>query len=391
MAEDERHKFFNTAVKRWILKIVYPYNEILPKKTAHDVYIFDECAALANAGCDVALLCGKGSAEDEALFRHYHVPDNLFHIERLPIVRKNNPFNISWNYPFFLFSQQAIRKLKPDWVFLSVRKQGAYHLRRKIKGIRYVYEAHELAFYPYMIDRPGDFAVDKAMLACADLITVTTEALKHILLAPPYSIKIPIEVVPLAVKKEPLPPPPNVENPLTLMYIGQLYEGQGVASLIAAAALVDGVCLKIAGGREGEILRMKEIAARLNCANRMEFLGFLPPSELSHAAKEAHVFVAPFDRSGRMPYVAHTKLFEYAQWGRPIIAPDMPTVREHFSEGSGALLFEPENTEDLARCIRLLKQKEIRSQLQREIALHRGRFSWESRAACYQRLLNAGS
>jgi len=370
------------------MRIIYPYNEVLPKKKAHDVYIFDECAAMAQVGYDVTLLCGRGSAKKEELFKHYHVPNDAFHIKQLPIIRKNNPLNLSWNYPFFFFSQQEIRRTKPDWVFLSVRKQGSYHLHRKIAKVRYLYEIHELAYYPHMDNYPYDFHMERMMLKQADLITVTTDALKQILLKPPYSLTVPIEVVPLAVKRELLPPPPENASPLILMYVGQLYAGQGVPSLIAAIAQVDEVKLKIVGGKGNEILHLEKLATELGVRDSIEFLGFVPPSELTEIAKDSHAFIAPFDRSGRMPYVAHTKLFEYAQWGRPIIASEMPSVWEHFSDGNGVLLYEPENTAALAGCIRLLKEKKFRDRLQSEINLCSGKYSWEVRAKHYQNLLS---
>ncbi|MCC5832893.1 MAG: glycosyltransferase [Chlamydiales bacterium] len=362
------------------MRIVYPYNEILPKKKAHDLYIFDECAALAGAGFNVTLLCGRGGMEDQDLFRHYAVRQNAFHLERIPIVRKNNLLNLCWNTPFFFLSQRAIRRLKPDWVFLSVCKQGAYHLRYKIPGCRYLYEVHELAYYPHMKRRPKAFSMERDMLARADLITVTTDSLKKILLQPPYSLTNPIEVLPLAAKKASLPPPPAKSDPLILMFIGQLYAGQGVEKLISALALVEGVHLKILGGRGEEILRIKGVAAALGIAQRVDLLGFVPPAKLSEIAKEAHAFIAPFECVGRMPYVAHTKLYEYAQWGRPIVAPDLPSVREHFSEEKGALLFEPDHTEALAESIRLIKDQQVRSRLQEAVSRFAGHFSWEERA-----------
>ncbi len=361
------------------MQILYPYNEILPKRAAHDPFIFDECAALARCGCKVTLLCGKGSLSDSELFSHYGTKPQVFTVKRLPIIRKNNPLHLTWNRFFFFFSQQEIRRQKPDWVILSVRKQGAYHLSRKIPNVRYLYEIHELAHYPHHTS--PHFHVEREMLNRADLITVTTEALKQILVEPPYSLSTPIEVVPLAVKKEPLPPPPTNDSPLVLMYIGQLYRGQGVERLIEAISLVEGVELKIVGGRPDEIAQLKKIAPKT-----VDFMGFMPPAALSGIAKVAHAFVAPFEASGRMPYVAHTKLFEYAHWGRPIIAPDLPTVREHFN--SGTLLFEPENTKSLADCIYQLKNRDLRTHLQDEISSYKGKFSWEVRAGNYHELLS---
>jgi len=50
-------------------------------------------------------------------------------------VRKNNPLGLSWNIPFFFCCQNQIRKKRPDYVFLSVRKQAAFHLLRKIRNV----------------------------------------------------------------------------------------------------------------------------------------------------------------------------------------------------------------------------------------------------------------
>lgn len=367
------------------MRIVYSYNEILPKKKAHDVFIFQECAALADAGLDLTLLCGKGSLGDEDLFQHYGTPlSKRLQIKRLPILRKNNPLHLSWNFPFFFSCQRYLEKQKPDWVFLSVRKQAAYHLKRKCKHVRYLYEVHELMYYP---GETSSALQEKEMLVNADLITVTTQALKEILRRPPYSLTVPIFVVPLAVKQQPLPPPPQESNPLVLMYIGQLYLGQGLPTLLRACQKVPNVHLQVVGGKNEEIASLKRLAETLGLESRIEWLGFQPPSHLSEIAKSAHAFVAPFDEKERMPYVAHTKLYEYATWGRPFIAPDLPCVREHFSEKEGVLLFQAENVESLAGCIAMLQDDGRREEMQRRICAFAGRFTWDVRAASYLELL----
>ena len=224
------------------------------------------------------------------------------------------------------------------------------------------------------------------MLEKADLVTVTTGALKEILLRPPYSLKNPIEVIPLAVHTETLPPPPQ-GGPLQLMYVGQLYQGQGLPCLLAAMARVSHVHLKILGGTPSEILSLSQLAQELGMSHCVEFLGFVPPHKLPSIVKEAQAFVAPFENSGRMPYVAHTKLFEYAAWGRPIIAPNLPIVQEHFEKGKGALLFEADNPSSLADAIKALQHKELLEKLQQEILAYSNRFSWEMRARTYAHLI----
>ena len=370
------------------MRIIYPYNEILPKKRAHDTFIVHECAALADLGGEVTLLVGKGSEKDN-LFSHYAIPpSNPLHIKTLFILRKNNRLGLSWNLPFFWCCQKEIQKILPDYVILSVRKQAAFHLSHKIPGVRYVYEVHELCYYPNQpFQSSYQLQLEKKALSHADLVTVTTAALKDILLAPPYSLKVPIEIVPLAVQAKALPLPSSLADPLVIAYVGQLYEGQGVANLLLAMSQVQNVHLKIIGGRVQEIAQLSKLAKEMNVAGTVEFLGFIPPSQISSLVQEAHAFIAPFENTGRMPYVAHTKLFEYVEWGRPIIAPNLPIVQEHFQQGSGAILFEPDNPSSIAKCISALKDDHLRQKLQNEISSCSGCYSWRARAQTYARLL----
>jgi glycosyltransferase involved in cell wall biosynthesis len=366
------------------MRIIYPYNEILPKKKAHDVFIFHECAALAaQNGFDVTLLVGQGSGVN--LFSHYDVPENdHFRLQRLFILRKNKLLNLSWNLPFFFFCQRYIQHNRPDVVICSVRKQGAYHFQRKIPGIMYVYELHELSWYPNC-PSASFIQAEREMLARADLITVTTKLLKQILKNPPYQLKNPIEIVPLAVRSKPLLPP-SESDILRLTYVGQLYAGQGLPTLLQALSQMKGVHLKILGGKPEEIAHLKNLAKKLGVENCITFLGFILPGNIPSIIQDTDAFVAPFDQAGRMPYVAHTKLFEYAMWGRPIVAPDLPIVREHFS--AGVLLYEPDSSNALAVSLKNLQQRSTLHQLQQEIVAYQDRFSWNVRAQAYAYFLN---
>lgn len=370
------------------MRIIYPYNEILPKKKAHDVFIAHECAALAQSGVETTLLIGKGSSAQE-LYRHYGLAEtDLLTIDTLFMVRKNNPFHLSWNLPFFYGCQKMIERKKPDWVLLSVRKQGHYHLARKATGVRYLYEVHELSCYPNQYKSVAqELKQEKGLLERADLITVTTQALKEILQEPPYSIKTQIEVVPLAVNASYLGKPPPA-SPLILMYIGQLYQGQGIELLLEAMQGIENVELKILGGSKEEVYRLSLLAKKLKVADSIAFLGFIPPNEIPLQAAGSHGFIAPFENKGRMPYVAHTKLFEYAEWGRPIIAPKLSVVEEHFTDGQGVVLFESGSARSLRECILALQQEPLRLQLQDKIAAYSGTFSWKARAERYLTLLH---
>ena len=221
------------------------------------------------------------------------------------------------------------------------------------------------------------------MLGHADLVTVPTDAMKTILEQPPYSLKTPIEVVPLAVNATPLPPPSSA--PLTLTYVGQLYEGQGLPLLLQALSHTQNWRLKIVGGKSEEIERLRILASKWNVHERVEFMGFQPPSALREIVKSSHAFVAPFEPVERMPYVAHTKLYEYAGWGRPMVIPDLPSVREHFVDQEGVLLFESGNLSSLTDALKKLENQTLREKLQQKIE-QVDPFSWQKRATHYAEL-----
>lgn len=369
------------------MRLFYPYNEILPKRSAHDVYIARNCAALAREGCEVVLLCGAGSLEPAQLAAHYQLAQTEgLRWQTLPILRKNYGLPLTVNALFYWASQRQISRKHPDWVALSVRKQGGYHLARKVPGVRYVYEVHELAWYPGRelndSKQRRQFELEREMLSRADAVTVTTGSLKEILQGERYRLKVPIQVVPLAVDFEPLPAPEPLTGDLHVMYVGQMYAGQGVDLLLRALAQCSGIRLTLVGGKPHELDQLRQLARSLGVEPRVTFAGFRPPAELPDLATTAQVLVAPFSASGRMPYVAHTKLLEYAVWQRPVLAPDLPVTREHFPEGSGWVPFVADDVDSLAAALRsLTAQGSVRS-LQAACRSHQP-LTWRERSRRY--------
>ncbi len=373
------------------MKLLYPYNEILPKKTAHDVYVYQNACSLAQEGIDVTLAIGKGSFSPPLLATHYGIeqePQKL-QLLTLPIWRKSGPLRLSWNRIFFRACQAQIKKERPDIVVCSVLKQGAYHFQRKVPGVTYVYELHQLAWYPGMDMAAARQAIqqEKAVLSLADRIVVTTKALKEILLAEPYQLMVPIKVVPLGVRARPLPLPLRTDSTLKLMYVGQLYSGQGLDLLLEAMVKTPDVELEIIGGSPQDLAQMRLLATQLGVAERVFFHGFCSPKDLDDLVAMADAFVAPFHATGKMAHVAHTKLYEYARWGRPVIAPALPVVEEHFPGGKGLLAFTPDSATSLAEQINRLKDTARRQMAQKEIVNVGKNFSWEHRASQYSKYL----
>lgn len=361
------------------MDIFYPYNESLPKRTAHDVYIFRNCASLCDTGLPVKLVTGWAGWDDKALFQHYQIDSDCpLTIQRLPLLRKWGP--ISCNVLFFWAAQRAAQRQMPRWLITSVFKQAAYHISRRIVGVQYAFEVHQLGWYPtYDTTKSRQVASrEREILNQMQLVTTTTDALRKILRQPPYSLTVPIEVIPLAVDGIPLLAPPK-NHPFTVMYIGQLYPSQGVDLLLQALALVPNIRLEVIGGKVTEVDGLRHLAERLRISDRVHFHGFLAPSALAEQAQRAQAFVAPFYATERMPYVAHTKLLEYISWNRPVIAPSVDVVLEYANAEARELLFQAGDKHSLADKLRLVMTRSYPSM--------NSVMTWKGRATLYRQIL----
>jgi glycosyltransferase involved in cell wall biosynthesis len=170
-----------------------------------------------------------------------------------------------------------------------------------------------------------------------------------------------------------------------LVYVGALQRWQGVATLLKAFALLrdlTDLTLVIGTGARPRFAReLRRLAARLGIEERIEWRHRLHPSEVASWLAHAELSVAPLAdcprnvRQGCCPL----KILESMAVGTPVVASDLPAVREIVEDGVTGRLVVPDRPSELARAIRLLLEYDDR---RRELgrAAHRvieERFSWE--------------
>jgi len=191
---------------------------------------------------------------------------------------------------------------------------------------------------------------------------------------------IPIVKVPLAANK--IAFTHKISGKKIIGYVGQLYPMQGVDVLIEAMTYLPDAVLSIIGGSEKDLKRLKKIAADKNLEKRIIFHGFVPPDKVPDIAKEADVMVICALNKGKMRYAAYTKLYEYLAMGKPIVAVDLPSVREEVDNGVNVLLAQPEDPRSLAEKISaVFDSHEIANTLALNAHLLADKFTWGKRAA----------
>lgn len=166
----------------------------------------------------------------------------------------------------------------------------------------------------------------------------------------------------------------NIGNNPLLMYQGVLNPGRGLEKAIRIMEYLPSWHLVIAGG--GVLEReLKEQALHLG-SSKIHFTGWLPYSELLEVSKTADigwVFIEPVSESYRL--ALPNKLFEFIVNGVPVLATDLPAMRDVIeSTGAGIIVRPDDKDRDLADQLRLLYQnREIYSN---NCLIHRSRFMW---------------
>jgi glycosyltransferase involved in cell wall biosynthesis len=139
-------------------------------------------------------------------------------------------------------------------------------------------------------------------------------------------------------------------NKKIVLYAGHFYDWKGADVFAAAAASMPNVYSVLVGGVEPDYERLLEQYKHL--AN-IEIISFQHPSRMPLYLAAADVLVLPNKSTSEISsrYTSPLKLFEYMAAGKPIVASDLPSIREILDE-STAILVKPDDSEALANGIK---------------------------------------
>jgi glycosyltransferase involved in cell wall biosynthesis len=170
-----------------------------------------------------------------------------------------------------------------------------------------------------------------------------------------------------------------------VVYAGHLYPWKGVDVMLDALAIAQSLRGRVLGGHaaEPDLGRLQTRAQQLGLAGRVEFMGFQPPSAVAASLRTADALVLPNrDTLISARYTSPLKLFEYLAAGRPIVASDLPALREVLRDNENARLVPPDDPRALADALLAITREPALA-----VRLARGAFdtapeySWDRRAA----------
>jgi glycosyltransferase involved in cell wall biosynthesis len=181
------------------------------------------------------------------------------------------------------------------------------------------------------------------------------------------------------------------DGPLRVGYFGHLYDGKGMEMIATLTPLIPELRFEVYGGTDADILRW-----RATCAGQKNLTlhGYIPHEQVAARMAECDILIAPYaekvshiGRGDIGRWMSPLKLFEYMAAERPIVASDLPVLREVVSDGKTAFLCPPGNSAAFAAALRLLATNQaLRSSLSAAGRdLLEAEYTWEKRA---QRVLD---
>ncbi|MGI8424684.1 MAG: glycosyltransferase [Chloroflexota bacterium] len=348
---------------------VYLANVRVPSEKAHVYQIFQMLDALSDVGIDVTLvhprrdnideMAGSGPAVMYGLRRAPQLrempvvdPIKLVTIDVPPLNRAPLPqlaFAVQ-SASFALSAIGAVRQLRPsvvysrDWTALAAAV---------MTGVPCVWEAHDLPE-----GRVARAALRRLLPRLCGIVAIT-EGLRHELVTmhvSPERVLAASDAVDLArFASDPGKSMARAQLGLAVgrryvVYTGHLYAWKGAHTLVQASRrLPPDSDVMIVGGTPADLTAFRRYV-EVERLDRVRVVGHVPPGEVPTWLAAADVLVLPNTASEAIStrYTSPLKLFEYMAAGRPIVASDLPSLREVLRHDENGWLVPSDQAERLA-------------------------------------------
>lgn len=363
-------------------RILYVLNSRWPTVKAYGIQVAKMCEAFRAAGADVQLFVPQRRAQSQT---EGQTPFQFYGIDVLPVRWLWSPDWLAsgvWG-KFLFFAQQLLFSLRARIALCGMH--GDVYTRDFITAA--VFQLTCRRVFLELHNAPSRWRwLHVRVLRSSRGIVCISRALRMRVL----EVRIPEERVIVAAdgydpaqfsaflnqvdarRKLHLP-----EGQSIIVYAGHLYPWKGVDTLARAAAQIDGLVVFV-GGMQADIQRM---TSAYGATKNIVFTGHRSPSEIPAWLRAASVLVLPNSAREAISerYTSPLKLFEYMASGTPIVASDLPSLREVLSEENAALVV-PDEPSALAKAVDAVLHDAQASVRAQKAAVDVARFSWPRRA-----------
>jgi glycosyltransferase involved in cell wall biosynthesis len=377
-------------------KIIYVHTGIWPTPSPSIVFVTGTAYGLAHHTPTVLIVKNGSSGFSEELF---HSITGVKIPEKLEIIRADSKGKAPGNSKFF---RNTVRLIK------SMIKKGEAHavITRSIGFLPYLvyirlrfglpcfFETHD--FYgdlslrtdlkktPSIIKK---HLIEKEFLPRLDGLICLTETqagfFKTLYPSVPYIVA---RTGLLHVDRK------ESKRDKQICYIGSLDAHKGLATAFSALAkTVDkDIKLLIIGGKDDhEKHEFMDFARLTGVENRVRIITWVHHHDIGHLISTCIAGLVPLNNTPFNRYfTSPLKILDYFAYSLPVIASDLPSVREYIEDWKHGILFEPENPESLANALDHFIARNGYETMSDEVKKYAKQFLWTTRGANIVHFIN---
>lgn len=376
------------------MKLIYITNARIPTEKAHGIQIMKSCEAFAREGVDVDLwVSDRETSITQDIFDFYGV-ERIFAIKK---IRSFDAFRFErylgslsfWLQSILFLTKLASIRLAPD-VFVYTRNADIAWLFGR-KGNRVAYEAHQWPIRKVWLHRRLLKSVSR--IICNSYGT-EAEFKKHgfenTLVASNG-----VDLYAFSTQKDLREVRGRLHLPFDkkiVMYTGHLYAWKGVDVIIriAQALISDSrILFVLVGGTKKDIQKYQVIIEKAHLSN-VVLCGHKTQSEIPDYLSSADVLLLPnipiSEESER--YTSPIKMFEYMASQKPIVASDMPSIREILNPENAVLATAGDADSFAQSIIKVLEDTTLAESITKQAFSDVQNYTWEKRAQKIFHFLN---
>ena len=367
------------------MNILYISKSIIPSRSANSIHVMKMCQAFADNGHDVTLLApdvkNKYEKNVTNIYEYYGVK-KIFNIKKL---FHPNLIGGAFLYTMAIFFYLLFNK-RFDLVYGRFL-HGVYVATLLNNNV--IYETH----LPTSDKNNHRLTVFKKLIKSKYLkkMVVISQALKNIYLEKKYLNDFKIQVAHDGADEV-----KNFNNKIKLLggknnlkagYVGHLYKGRGIETIIECAKQLNNTTFHLVGGLKEDIEYWKNYSKKLNLDN-VYFYGFVSPKETIKYRNSFDILLAPYAKKVSIfgthegdtsKFMSPLKIFEYMSHKKPIIVSDLPVIREVLNE-KNSILVECEDIELWVNSIKKLQDLKNRELIANQALSDFYNYSWKNRA-----------
>lgn len=364
-------------------EIIYISDSCIPSYSADSIHVMKMCHALSNQGYQVTLVgkrtrnMVKGISDIHA----FYGVDNCFDINLFPY----KAFRFSGRLynlilPFFTFKVNSIaytRSIYAAFWYSFLKKEIAFEIHEPFNTkngwlkflFQFIVERNNVKKWIVISSPLKDYLIREFGIQSIS-----------ILLAHDGADKINQQALENTS--------PNKK--FQVGYVGSLFQGKGMEIILPLSKKMRHIDFHVVGGSQVQLNFWKSQLEKDQ--ENLIFHGFQSPKDSQKFMNQFDVLLAPylqkvFVKNAKMSnnlskWMSPLKIFEYMAVGKPIIASDLPVIREILTHNESAILCDPDSLEDWEiSLMKLIEFPEFSKQLgnQARVVLE-SEFTWDIRS-----------